>query len=147
MMDLVVKNSEINICAEFGLFKQNSNEKGTINKTARTIKMINDMIRTSLESKFTETKGYFICVADSKIIGHKMRNQYLEKFPSNYQITKDFIYHQMEQKTNKIDERFLKVFIPMNKSITSKIIYNEQLRAKNITNETRVIIWETEIEK
>lgn len=147
MIDLVVKNSKLKICAEFGLFRQNTNEKGTINKTARTIKMINDMVRASLESKFSDTKGYFICVADNKILGHKMRNNFIEKFPSNYEITNEFLEHQLEQKTNKIDIRFLNVFMPMNKKIISKIVYNQQLSSKYIKNETRIIIWQTQIEK
>ena len=147
MIDLVVKNSELNICSEFGLFRQNSNEKGTINKTARTIKMINDMIRASLESKFTDSTGYFICVADNKIIGHKMRNDFVGKFPSDYEITNEFIEYQLEQKTNNIDNRFLNIFLPMNKKIISKIVFNERLYSQNIKNETRVIIWETKIEE
>ena len=105
------------------------------------------MVRASLESKFTNTKGYFICVADNKIIGHKMQNEFIGKFPSDYEITNEFLEHQLEKKTNKIDRRFLNIFKPMNKKIISKIVYNELLISKNIKNETRVIIWETQIEK
>ena len=143
LIDLALNTSSLKICAEFGLFRQNSNQKGTINKTARTVKMINDMMRASLHSKFENFKGFFICVADNKILGHKMRNNHIGKFPSDYIITNDFIKHQLEKKTNKIDSRFLAVFSPLNKNITSTIIYNEELKAANIKNETRVIIWET----
>lgn len=64
MIYLVVKNEQINLSIEFGLFRQNSNEKGSINKTSRTVKMVNDMLRTSLEAKHNKSKGLFICVAD-----------------------------------------------------------------------------------
>src|ERR1051326_2595915 len=47
-IDLVI--DKLKICAEFGLFRRNKNENGNINKTARTVKMLNDMIRLGLES-------------------------------------------------------------------------------------------------
>lgn len=145
MIDLVVKAEQINLSAEFGLFRQNSNEKGTINKTARTVKMVNDMLRTSLEAKFSSSTGLFICVADYKMIGHRLNSGFLDKFPSNYSITSEYLTYQTNQKTNKIDRRFLKVFLPLNRHIRSEILFNEQLKAKKIVNETRVIIWETKI--
>lgn len=142
LIDLVLNTSTLKICAEFGLFRQNTNEEGTINKTARTIKMVNDMIRTSLHSKFENSRGFFICVADYKMIGHKMQNDFIDQFPSDYLITNDFITHQLKQKTNKIDNRFLAVFSPLNKNIKANIVYNETLKAINIKKETRLIIWE-----
>jgi len=40
---------------------------------------------------------------------------------------------------------FLNVFLPLNKKINAEIVYNEMLTAKNIVDETRVVIWETNI--
>ena len=145
MIDLVVKNELLNLSIEFGLFRENSNENSTINKTSRTVKMVNDMLRSSLEAKHTESKGLFVCVADNKIIGHKLRSGHLGVFPSDYIIDNEYLLFQSEQKTNNIDIRFLSSFIPLNQKIHAKIIYNEQLNAKNVSNETRVIIWENEI--
>jgi len=145
MIDLVVKNEQISLSVEFGLFRQNSNETSTINKTSRTVKMVNDMLRSSLEAKYNESKGLFICVADNKIIGHKLRSGHLGVFPSDYIIDNEYLLFQSNQKTNNIDSRFLNSFKPLNQKIHAKIIYNEQLNARNIINETRVIIWENEI--
>ena len=145
LIDLVVIEKELNISVEFGLFRQNSNDKGTINKTNRIVKMLNDMIRVSLESYFTDTKGLFICVADHKMLGHQLRSQILDRFPCDYYITNDIINHQLQQRTNNFDLRFLKVFQPMNKSITSKLVYNELLEAKNVLNETRLLIWDVSL--
>jgi len=144
-IDLVVKNELINLSIEFGLFRENSNENGTINKTFRTVKMVNDMLRASLQAKITESKGLFLCVADHKIIGHKLRSGHLGVFPSDYIIDKEYLLFQREQKTNNIDTRFLCSFIPLNQKIHAKIVYNEQLHARNVSNETRVIIWENVI--
>ncbi len=146
LVDLVVNEKELKISAEFGLFRQNSNEDGTINKTSRLVKMLNDMIRVSLEAYFTKTAGLFICVADSKMLGHQIRSRIVDKFPSDYVITNEKINHQLTQKTNNFDNRFLKVFQPLNKIISSKLIVNEKLYASKINNETRLLIWSVEME-
>lgn len=143
LIDLVVIENDLRISAEFGLFRQNSNENGGINKTARTVKMLNDMIRVSLESHFADTKGYFICVADHKMLGHQMRNRIIDRFPSNYHINPALIERQMKEKTSDFDERFLNVYRPMNMGISSKLVYNQLLEAKQIQFETRLLIWET----
>lgn len=145
LIDLVVDEPELKLSAEFGLFRQNSNEEGTINKTARLVKMLNDMIRVSLEAHFTGTTGVFICVADHKMIGHQIRSNIVERFPSNYRITNDIINHQLTQRTNKFDKRFLKVFQPLNREISSRLIVNELLQAQNVKHETRLLIWEVAI--
>lgn len=142
LIDLVVMEPELNISVEFGLFRQNSNEKGAINKTARIVKMLNDMIRVSLETYFTGTLGYFICVADYKMLGHQMRNNVIDRFPSNYLITNEIIERQLEDKTNRFDKRFLKVFQPMDRKILSQLIYNEPLSAAKIKYDTRLLIWQ-----
>lgn len=145
MIDLVVIEPDLKISVEFGLFRQNSNEKGSINKTYRTVKMLNDMIRLSLETYFTHTSGYFVCVADHKMLGHQMESKITERFPSNYLITNHIIEHQIKQKTNNFDQRFLHVFSPMNRDISSRLIVNERLQAQHINNETRLLIWEVSL--
>jgi hypothetical protein len=145
LIDLVVDEKELKIAVEFGLFRQNSNEEGTINKTARLVKMLNDMIRVSLEAYFSGTTGLFICVADHKMIGHQIRSNIVDRFPSNYIITNGIINHQLGQRTNKFDKRFLSVFQPLNKSITSKLVVNERLQGAKIKHETRMLIWKVAI--
>lgn len=145
LIDLVVNESEIKLVAEFGLFRQNSNENGSIDKTARLVKMLNDMIRVSLEAYFTDTVGYFICVADYKMIGHQIRSNIVGPFPSNYIITNDILNYQLKQRTNKFDKRFLKIFQPLNRDVSSKLIVNEQLYALNVKHETRLLIWEVSL--
>jgi len=146
MVDLVVKEPELHISVEFGLFRQNSNKDGTINKTARTVKMLNDMIRVALEKHFTGTRGLFICVADHKMLGHQLSSKILGRFPSDYLITNDIIERQLKKKTNQFDRRFLKVFQPMNSQIRSELIYNRLLKAKQINNPTYLLIWDVGIE-
>ena len=145
LIDLVVDESEIKLSAEFGLFRQNSNEEGAINKTARLVKMLNDMVRVSLEAHFTGTTGLFVCVAHHKMIGHQIRSNIVDRFPSNYIIANDIINHQLAQRTNKFDRRFLKVFQPLNKNISSRLIFNDQLKAQKVKHETRLLIWEVSI--
>jgi len=142
MIDLVVSEPHLNIAVEFGLFRQNSNENGTINQTARTVKMLNDMIRVGLERHFTGRNAYFVCVADHKMLGHQLTSKILGKFPGDYHITNEVIEHQLKQKTNKFDHRFLKVFQPMNRSIDCNLIYNSALKANHVKQPTHVLIWE-----
>ena len=146
LIDLVVDEPELKVSVEFGLFRQNSNEEGTINKTARLVKMLNDMIRVSLEAHFTCTKGLFVCVADHKMIGHQIRSNIVNRFPSSYLITNDIINHQLTQRTSKFDKRFLKVFQPLNKNISSRLIFNDRLMAQKVKYETRLLILEVSID-
>lgn len=147
LIDLVVMEEQLRISAEFGLFRQNSNDEGSINKTNRLVKMLNDMIRVSLESHFTQTIGLFICVADSKMLGHQLRSKIVGRFPCpEYIITNDIINYQLQQKTNNFDKRFLKIFQPMEKEIKGQLIFNELLQAEKVTNETRILIWKIELE-
>jgi hypothetical protein len=142
LIDLVVDENDFKLSVEFGLFRQNSNELGSINKTARLVKLLNDMVRVALESYFNKTNGLFICVADSKMIGHQMRSKIVNRFPADYIITNDIIDHQLKQKTNNFDKRFLNVFQPLNRNIESRLIYNENLTANYIEKETKLLIWD-----
>ena len=140
-IDLVVATTKQNLNIEFGLFRQNSNEEGSINKTARTVKMLNDMIRLALDSYFTKRESYFICKKKKKMLGHQLRSNILGKFPSDYEINAEIIRRQKEKKTSKFDERFLSVFKDLDLTIKSRIVYNEKVEAKLINRETRLIIW------
>lgn len=141
-IDLVVEKLGLNLSVEFALFRQNSNEEGTINKTARTVKMLNDMIRLGLDSYHTKRKGYFICVADDKMLGHQLQSKIISKFPSDYLITMNVVNKQKEMKTCAFDDRFIKKFEMMKCSFKAKLIYNENLEAEKITRETRILVWE-----
>ena len=141
LLDLVVDIGKLKIDIEFGLFRQNSNNKGSINKTNRAVKMMNDMIRLCLDSYYAKRDALFICVADHKMIGHQLRTEIIGPFPSDYQITKSKIKKQQKTKTSNFDPRFLEVFFNKNFEVDAKIIYNEILSAKKVTNETRIIVW------
>ncbi len=145
-IDLVVETEQRKLNFEFGLFRQNSNEEGSINKTARTVKMINDMIRLAVDSHFTNRESYFICVADDKMLGHQLQSKILGKFPSDYVINKELIKKQKEKKTSDFDDRFLAVFNELDLSIKSKIIFNRKVEAKLINRETRIIVWNVKTE-
>ncbi len=146
-IDLVIETTNQKFNFEFGLFRQNSNEEGSINKTARTVKMLNDMIRLALDSYFTKRESYFICVADDKILRHQLQSKILGKFPSDYIIDNELIRKQKEKKTSDFDDRFLSVFEELDLKINSKIVYNEKMKAKLINRETRIIIWNVTTEK
>jgi len=140
-LDLVVNTDKSKINVEFALFRQNSNNNGTINKTYKTVKMLNDMIRLGMDSFNTNRDAYFVCVADEKMLGHQLRSEIIGKFPSNYIITNSLIEKQQESKTSNFDDRFLHVF-RNNIQIAFKIIYNEEILAKRINLKTRIIVWQ-----
>ncbi|CAN5125009.1 hypothetical protein BH09BAC5_BH09BAC5_18950 [soil metagenome] len=145
-IDLVVETAKHKLNFEFALFRQNSNEEGSINKTARTVKMLNDMIRLALDSQFTKRESYFICVADDKMLGHQLQSKLLGKFPSDYEINKGLIKKQKEKKTSDFDDRFLTVFNELDLKIKTKIVFNQKVEAKMINRETRIIIWNVKTE-
>jgi hypothetical protein len=138
-IDLVVDTSTNKLNFEFGLFRRNSNENGSIDKTAKTIKMINDMIRLALDSNFTNRDSYFICVADEKILGHQLQSKIIGSFPSNYLLDKDLVCGLKQLKTSKLDDRFAHKLNELDLKINSEIIFNEKLEALSL--ETRVIVW------
>jgi hypothetical protein len=140
-IDLVVNISTNKLNFEFGLFRKNSNENGGIDKTAKTVKMINDMIRLALDSKFTSRESYFICVADEKILGHQLQSKIIGAFPSNYLINKDLIFNLKQLKTSRLDDRFLNKLCELDLNINCNIIFNEKLEAISLDLETRVIVW------
>ena len=146
-MDLVVDNESLKICAEFGLFRQNSNEKGTINKTALTVKMLNDMIRLGIDSHHTKRRAFFICVADDKMLRHQLRTKILEPFPSNYHITAGLIHELRKNKTSAFDDRFIKTFKTLNSNITAKLIYEADINAKKTNRATKILAWEVFLSK
>lgn len=140
-MDLVIEKNDLKVCVEFGLFRQNSNEEGGINKTARTVKMLNDMIRLGLDSFYTKRQAYFVCVADNKLLGHQLQSKIIGKFPSHYLINSEIINEQLKKKTSAFDDRFLKRFDELKLSVDAKLIFNEEIEGKKITRETRMLIW------
>ena len=146
-IDLVVDTEKHKLNIEFGLFRQNSNEDGSINKTARTVKMLNDMIRLALDSYYTGRNAYFICVADDKMLGHQLQSKLLGRFPSDYKINKELIRKQKEKKTSDFDDRFLRVFNELDIEINSEIVFNEKVEAKLISRETRIIVWKVKTSK
>lgn len=141
-IDLVVDTSDSSLNIEFGLFRQNSVEKSNIDKTARTVKLLNDMIRIGLDSLFTKRRSFFICVADYKMLGHQLQSKIIGKFPSDYIITADLVSKQKEKKTCHFDDRFISVFNRLGISFESNIVFNEEIKANMIKRETRIIIWE-----
>jgi hypothetical protein len=145
MLDLIFEKGDTNICVEFALFRQNSNEDGTINKTERTVKMLNDMVRVALESEFSSRTGYFVCVADDKMLGHQLRNKMLGRFPSDYLITEKVITTQQQSKTCKFDLRFIDKFLELNKRVKSTLIFNEEIKAAKINRKTKILIWIAEL--
>ncbi len=141
-MDLVV--DKLNICLEFGLFRQNSNDEGTINKTARLVKMLNDMIRLGIEKHHTGRSAFFVCVADSKMLGHQLRSKILPRFPSNYIINHKVIEKQCESKTSNFDFRFIEIMKSLNLSLNANLVFEKEILSNKINLETRMLIWEIE---
>lgn len=144
-MDLVVETEQLNISIEFAMFKQNSNENGTVNSTARTVKFMNDMLRLAVDKHFTSRNSYFICVADDTFLGHQLKTKLIGKFPSHYEITSEIIKRQKETKTSKFDNRFLTVFDSLQGIIKADLIYNRDIIGPE--RQTKILIWEVSLVK
>lgn len=142
-IDLWVKTNKLNIACEFGLFRQNSNIDGSINKTNRTFKMLDDFLRLFLKCHFTGAKGYFICVADSKMLGHQLRNKLLNPFPAVHYTFDNFELNKIIGTTkNYLDERFVNKLNELQLNVNACLIFNEQINSPINTLETRILVWE-----
>ena len=144
-MDLVVETERINISVEFAMFKQNSNEKGTVNSTARTVKFMNDMMRLAIDSLHTNRESYFICVADDTFLGHQLKTKLIGRFPSHYIISPETIARQMETKTSKFDSRFFAVLKNLNRNIKADLIFEQDVTGEKINRLTKILIWKVQI--
>lgn len=139
------------ITAEFGLFKRNSNPDGVVNSAEKIFKMLNDMLRLSLNKLYMPNESFFICVADSKILGTKMRNNILPAFPSplytfDYNDINNWL-RNIKSAKSKFDSRFVHKANQLRLTISAELIYNQAIlnpgAPLNITNnlETRVLVY------
>lgn len=151
-IDLVVSNEKIKTAFEFGLFRRNSNPKGTVNKTGRTLKMINDFVRLGLHNHLTNEDSFFICVADSFMLNHRMDSKIYDSFPAKkYLVTsKELEKLRNSVKTEKFfDERFLKQAENLKLSIKAELIYESAIQVSTLEHETKILVWKinSEIKK
>ena len=145
MLDLIIHEKNINFCVEFALFRQNSNDDGSINVTERTIKMTNDMLRLALEGHYSKREAYFVCVADDKMLGHQLRSKALGQFPSDYDITSTTVNTISKLTCGELDARFMSKFISHKSKIKAKLIYNEEVIGEKIKIETRLLVWKVSL--
>jgi hypothetical protein len=148
-IDLVVSNDKIKTAFEFGLFKRNSNPNGTVNKTGRTLKMINDFVRLGLHKHYTNEESFFICVADSFMINHQMDSKIFDSFPAGKYYFTSIELERLRKavKTdNFFDERFLKKAELIKLSIKADLIYESVIQANTLEHLTKIIIWKVNSE-
>ena len=137
--------------AEFGLFKRNSNPNGSVNATEKVFKMLNDMLRLSLNQIYYPNESFFICVADSKILGAQMRNNILPAFPAtgysfNYMNINAWI-RDLKSAESIFDKRFVDKANILQLSINAELIFNGKIQNPVQPNletnnlETRALIY------
>lgn len=143
LLDLVVEDGAHNCCFEFGLFRQSSNPDGTIDRTAKTGKLINDLVRLTLEGHLAQRESYLIGVADDKMIGHQLQTKLLDAFPANYAIDAALLGRLCEGKTfnEQIDAGLKARFEQNGSSFDAFILFNEPLHGAHVVHETRLIVW------
>ena len=81
------------------------------------------------------------------MLNHQLNSKILNPFPADYLIIKNLIDKQKQIKTCDFDERFISVFDEICFDISSKIVFNERIIAKEIKRETRIIISKGELDK
>ncbi len=128
-IDLFCSHPNTVMTAEFALFKRNSNPNGSVNATEKVFKMLNDMLRLSLNQIYNPNESFFICVADSKILGAQMRNNLFAAFPAvgysfNYMDINTWI-RNLKSADAIFDKRFVEKANTLQLSITAELIFNE----------------------
>ena len=114
-------------------------------------KMLNDMLRLSLNKLYYPNESYFVCVADSKILGAQMRNNILPAFPApiysfNYLDINTWINNLKSAKV-VFDKRFVDKANILQLSIKAELVFNQQIQNPPqpllVTNnlETRSLIY------
>jgi hypothetical protein len=131
-IDLFCSHPNKVMAAEFGLFKRNSNPNGSVNATEKVFKMLNDMLRLSLNQICYPNESFFICVADRKILGSQMRNNILPSFPANeytfnYMNINSWI-RDLKSAETIFDKRFVDKANILQLSIKAELIFNERIQ-------------------
>jgi hypothetical protein len=150
-IDLFCSHQRNVMTAEFALFKRNSNANGQIDTTEKVFKMLNDMLRLALNRYYLPNESYFICVADSKIIGKQMRNNILPSFPGqlysfSYLEINSWI-ENIKSANSKFDKRFVAKANMLQLTVSAELVFNERLQnpvdTLGNTNdlETRVLVY------
>jgi len=150
-IDLYCSHPNKIITAEFGLFKRNSNPNGSVNTPEKVFKMLNDMLRLSLNQLYCPNESYFVCVADGKILNAQMRNNILPVFPSlNYTFTYLDIntwINDLKSAEIVFDKRFVEKANLLQLSINAELVFNQQIRnpvqtlSKTNNLETRTLVY------
>ena len=151
-IDLFSKIGDRGITVEFGIFKRNSNINASINQTESVFKILNDMLRLSLNQNYTDCDAYFVCVADEKLIGKKLRGNMFPAFPpQKYEFNHSNIeswVQSIKSAESKFDDRFFPKASELRLLINASLIYDEKiLNPTNISSnslETRIIVYKVE---
>jgi hypothetical protein len=69
-IDLWVSTIGLKIAVEFGFFRRNKNENGSISVTENVMKMFNDFMRLALHCSINQSLAYFVCIADEKMLNN-----------------------------------------------------------------------------
>jgi hypothetical protein len=130
-IDLYCSHPNKVITAEFGLFKRNSNPNGSVNAPEKVFKMLNDMLRLSLNQLYCSNESYFVCIADSKILGAQMRNNIIPAFPApiytfNYLDINTWI-NDLKSAEVVFDNRFVDKANILQLSIMAELVFNQQI--------------------
>jgi hypothetical protein len=130
-IDLYCSHPNKVMTAEFGLFKRNSNPNGSINAPEKVFKMLNDMLRLSLNQLYCPNESYFVCIADSKILGAQMRNNIIPAFPApiytfNYLDINTWI-NDLKSAEVVFDNRFVNKANILQLSIMAELVFNQQI--------------------
>ncbi len=144
-IDLIITNNKFKSAYEFGLSRRNSNPKGTVNKTGRTLKMINDFVRLGINKHFTNLPSFFVCVADSFMLSHRMDSKIYESFPASEYFVSATELSQLRAsvKTGSFfDERFMKKAEELKLLINAKLIFTSSITATTLEHETKILTWE-----
>lgn len=149
-MDLWIENSNHKIGVEFAIFKRNKVDNSPINETEYVFKLLNDFMRLALHSFLTNSKAYFVCVADGMMLGKQLYTRKIPSFPGQ---AYDFDHLRLIEimgeyvSARKIDQRFLSRLQKHGLTVNAKLIFNEKFESQMNPLETRALIWEVTVKK
>lgn len=147
-IDLAFGDGDERVYVEFAMFKRNSVDNSPINDTENAFKVLNDMMRLALQIHMDRGRGFFVCVADSKMIGKRLtRSDRFLAFPAKQY---EFDYKALQDLSNlytvgrKIDPRFLAKLQETGMTVRAEQVFERDLKSRR--NELRTIVsaWKVE---
>jgi hypothetical protein len=149
-IDLWIETEESKTGVEFAIFKRNKVDGSPINDTEYAFKLLNDFMRLALHGYLANSQSYFVCVADSMMLGKQLFSRKIDSFPGElYEFDHTTLVDIMSDylSAKKIDTRFLVKLKHHGLNVKAERVGDDSINSDINQLTTKAIMWRITAEK